>query len=104
MNINPTGHHVIIEPDAVEEKSEGGIITNWGGDGTQREFAATTRGYIKAIGPTAWLDAGFGGKPWAKVGDYVYFTRHVSKTITDNASGKDYFLLTDDNVLAIVEE
>ena len=104
MSINPTGHHVLIAPDDVEETSEGGIITNLGGDSTRREFAATTRGTIVAIGPTAGKDPGLGGKPWVKVGDYVYYTRHVSKVITDKETGKDYFLLTDENVLAVIED
>ena len=104
MNIKPTGHHVIIEPDEFEEISEGGIVVSTGGDSARREQAATTRGRIKAIGPTAWKDQGFGGVAWAQLEDYVYFTRHVSKTITDKESGKDYFLLTDDNILAIIEE
>ena len=101
MNIKPTGHHVLIEPDEFEEVSEGGIVLTTDQDALAREQAATTRGTIIAVGETAWRD--FGDKPWAKVGDYVYYTRHVSKTITGQ-DGKDYFLLTDDNILAIIEE
>ena len=106
MSIKPTGHHVLIAPDEVEETTESGIIVTVNQDSINREQAATTRGHIIAVGPTAWLDAGLnqGKGPWAKVGDYVYYTRHVSKTITDKESGKDYFLLTDDNVLALIEE
>ena len=104
MNIKPTGHHVIIDPDEVEETTESGIVISANMDTLAREKAATTRGHIVAVGPTAWSDPGLGGKPWAKVGDYVFYTRHVSKTITDTETGKDYFLLTDDNVLAIIEE
>lgn len=106
MDIKPTGHHVLIEPDEVEEVSEGGIVLTTDTDSLRREQAATTRGHIVAVGPTAWLDASLsqGLGPWAKVGDYVYYTRHVSKTVTDKETGKDYFLLTDDNILAIIEE
>ena len=106
MNIRPTGHHVLIEPDEVEETTESGIVITAQADTIAREQAATTRGHIVAIGPTAWADPGLSpdGKPWAKIGDYVYYTRHVSKTVTDTESGKDYFLLTDDNVLAIIGE
>ena len=102
MNIKPTGHHVLIEPDEVEETTESGIVIATDTGTIAREQAATTRGTIVAVGPTAWSDPGLGGIPWAKVGDYVYYTRHVSKTITDTESGKNYFLLTDDNVLAII--
>lgn len=104
MNIKPTGHHVIIEPDPVEETSEGGIVVSVGGDSEKREQAAATRGHVVAVGPTAWKDPGLGGEPWAKVGDYVYYTRHVSNLITDKETGKDYFLLTDDNIQAIIKE
>ena len=103
MNIKPTGHHVLIDPDPVEEVSESGIVLSLG-DNIKREQAATTRGHIVAVGPTAWADPGLGGYAWANVGDYVYYTRHVSKVVTDKESGKDYFLLTDDNILAIIEE
>lgn len=104
MNIKPTGHHVIIEPDEVEETTESGIVISTDTNTIAREQAATTRGRIVAIGPTAWKDPGLGGEPWAKLDDYVYYTRHVSKVITDTESGKDYFLLTDDNILAIIGE
>ena len=100
----PTGHHVILAPDAVEETTDSGIIITTDDNTIAREQAATTRGTIVAVGPTAWADPGLSpdGKPWAKVGDYVFYTRHVSKTITDTESGKDYFLLTDDNILAVI--
>ena len=100
-NIAPTGHHVLIKPDAVEEKSEGGILLQAAFDSNNlsREQAATTTGEIVAVGDTAWLDFA-GDKPWAKVGDHVYFTRHVSKEIKDG--DETYFLLTDENILAIM--
>lgn len=106
INIKPTGHHVLIKPDEVEETTESGIVISTDTTTLAREQAATTRGTIVAVGPTAWADPGLSpdGKPWAKVGDYVYYTRHVSKTITDTEEGQDYFLLTDDNVLAIIGE
>ena len=104
MSIKPTGHHVLIEPDEFEETTESGIVIAIDRGTIDREQAATTRGHIVAVGSTAWSDPGLGGTPWAKVGDYVYYTRHVSKTITDNETGKDYFLLTDDNILCIIEE
>ena len=100
-NITPTGHHVLIKPDAVEEKSEGGILlqTAFDQNTLTREKAATTTGVIVAVGKTAWLDFA-GEEPWAKVGDHVYFTRHVSKEIKD---GDDlYFLMTDENIIAVI--
>ena len=50
-NITPTGHHVLIKPDAVEEKSEGGILlqTAFDQNTLTREKAATTTGVIVAV-------------------------------------------------------
>lgn len=103
MKLSPTGHHVLIKPDAVEEKSEGGILLQAAFDSNNlsREQAATTTGVIVAVGKTAWLDFA-GEEPWAKVGDHVYFTRHVSKEIKDG--DELYFLLTDENIVCILED
>ena len=100
-NLCPTGHHVLIKPDEIEKVSEGGIVleTAFNSDRQQREKAATTTGTIVAIGETAWLDFA-DGKPWAQIGDRVYFTRHVSKSIKDG--DEEYFLMTDENVLCVI--
>lgn len=100
--IEPTGHHVIIKPDQVEEKSSGGIVVVSSEDLKKREQAATTTGVIVSIGINAWK-AFDDGTPWAEVGDRVFFTRHVSKTIKDPVTDQEYFLMTDDNVLAIIK-
>lgn len=100
-NLEPTGHHVLIKPDAVEKVSDGGIVLQAAYDNNMqsRERAATTAGTIIAVGKTAWLDFA-GSEPWAEVGDRVYFTRHVSKTIKDGDD--EYFLLTDENVICVI--
>lgn len=100
-NLLPTGHHVLIKPDEVEKVSEGGIVLQASFDNSlqQRERAATTTGEIVAVGKTAWLDFA-GDEPWAKVGDRVYFTRHVAKEIKDGE--EEYFLMTDENVLCVI--
>ena len=100
-DIRPTGHHVLIKPDDIEEVSEGGIVLQTAFDSSlqARERAATTTGIIVAVGETAWKDFG-DGRPWAQVGDHVYFTRHVSKSIKDGDD--EYFLMTDENVLCVI--
>ena len=101
MMLEPTGHHVLIRPDEVEEISEGGIVVVSDETQRKREHAATTTGTIVAVGKNAWK-AFDDGEPWANVGDRVYFTRHVSKDIKDG--DEHYFLMTDDNVLCILKE
>ena len=101
--IEPTGHHVIVKPDHVQELSKGGILITASSDMLKREQAATTTGVIVSIGVNAWK-AYDGGEPWAAVGDRVYYTKHVSKTIKDEVTQEEFFLMTDDNILAIIKE
>lgn len=100
--IEPTGHHVIVKPDAVEEVSKGGIVVTASTDLLKREQAATVTGRIVAIGVNAWK-AFDDGTPWAKIGDRVYYTKHVSKTVKDPETQEEFFLMTDDNILAIIK-
>ena len=104
MKISPKGHYVLIKPDPVEEASEGGIILNVD---YKRELAATTTGTVVAIGPTAWMAYDFdkpAWKPWAEVGERVFFVRHVGKLITDPDTGEEYFLMADENILCGIGE
>ena len=96
--IIPTGGHVLVLPDKVEEKTEGGIyIPKTVQD--QEQQAATT-GVIIAIGNSAWKDLD-DGIPWAKVGDRVTYGRYAGVIMT----GKDdinYTLLNDNDLLAVL--
>lgn len=103
----PCGHYVIVKPDVIEKVSTGGIILN--DDVVNRENTAKVRGTLVAVGENAWK-AFDTGQPWAKVGDKVYFKRHVSDKIEDETDldeqGKPslLFLLSDDNIMAVIED
>ena len=97
--LEPTGHHVLIQPDEVKEKTESGIyipeVTR------QQEQAATVTGTIIAVGRQAWV--GFGdGEPWAKEGDKVFFAKYGGYLITHKKT--DYRILNDEDVVAIIKE
>lgn len=106
LKIKPCGHYVLIKPEKMEHVTEGGILLPENMVG--RENTAKVRGVIAAVGINAWA-AFDGGEPWAKVGDSVYFKRHVSDKIEDESDigldGKPqtYFLMLDENVLAVIE-
>lgn len=107
LPLRPCGPHVLVMPDPVEEVSEGGIITGTK-EQLSREGVARVKGTIMAIGKGAWIDYG-DGNPWAEVGDHVYFKRHVSDRYEDEndiVEGKpqQYFLLTDLDILGIIED
>jgi co-chaperonin GroES (HSP10) len=107
LKIRPTGHHVLVKPEKMKKISEGGIFLPE--DMVSRENTAKVRGEIVAVGENSWK-AFDNGEPWAEVGDKVYFKRHVSDIIEDESdideSGdpQKYFLLVDENILAVIEE
>lgn len=111
MKIKPTGHYVLVKPDKAEEKDEKLAAAkrmgfDMGEDAMKREQAAMTEGKIVALGPQAWK-AFDDGQPWADIGDKVYFKRHVSDLIKDESDKDDpqeYFLMVDENVLAVIGE
>lgn len=100
VNLEVCGHRILIEPEHLEEVTESGIILNVGDD-WKREKAATVIGTIISIGDTAWKDFS-DGKPWAKVGDRIYYARYSGKTIED---GEDqYVIINDEDVQCIIQE
>ena len=98
------GHRVLIEPEHFEEEISDGALRGFKldvGDEWKRERAATVIGVVRGIGPNAWL--GFDdGKPWAKVGDRVYYAKYSGKTVTDG--DKNYIICNDEDIQAIVHK
>ena len=101
--IYPTGGHILILPDDIEEadktyrtaKAAGLVLPDTVRD---KEQAAATSGVIIAIGSTAWADLD-DGQPWAAIGDRVSYARYAGKVIPgkDNV---DYTLINDNDILA----
>lgn len=100
MTIEVVGHRVMLEPVDIQRNTEWGfqldVTDDW-----KREKAGTVKGRIVGIGSTAWM--GFAdNRPWAKVGDVVYFARHSGKFIKHN--GVEYYVINDEDVQAIVTD
>jgi len=94
--ILPTGGHLLVLPDKVEEMTKGGIyMPKTVQDKEQRE---ATVGLLVAVGPGAWTDLD-DGKPWAAVGDRVLYPRHGGVSI-NGQDGQAYVLINDNDVLA----
>jgi len=98
------GHKVLLKPfkdfkeyeenGRKENRSEGGIIIPE--ETVNQEDAAQIIGEVISIGPMAWK--AYDGddpnwKPWAKVGDIVFFAKYGGKFITLN---KETYLIMDD--------
>lgn len=115
-SIVPCGHHLVVEPIKLPEKSKGGIIlTIEGSESEKLEKGGRMIGTILAIGPQCWkahaaaldhiLDSRSPARDaWAAVGDTVLYARHAGKFCfdpTDDAATKrDLYLIHDDDVLA----
>ena len=101
QNINqsgilPTGGHLLVLPDKVEEKTAGGIYIPQ--TTRDKEQLAATVGRLIACGPGAWVDLD-DGQPWADVGDKISYARHAGVSMTGQ-DGQDYVLINDNDVLA----
>lgn len=100
--INPTGHHVLVEVDEVEEKTEGGIykpeVTR------EREQNQTIVGTVLKVAQNAWVDELGQYSPWAEVGDRVLFAKYGGLPIAEEISDHDKMvrLLLDTDILAVL--
>ena len=119
------GHHLVVEPITLPEKSKGGIIIQHAGtDWDKLAKASRQLGTILSIGPQCWKahaaglasytdirDPALG--PWAKVGDVIFYSRHAGKFMFDpcvrvenpiegKSDLKELYVINDDDVIAIL--
>jgi len=95
--IEPAGHRVLVLPEEVKEKTDGGIYLPQ--QAKDREQAAVIVGTLVAVGPQAW--DGFGdGKPWAGVGDDVIFAKYGG-AVVKGIDGKEYRILNDEDIVGV---
>lgn len=107
--IIPCGHRVLVKvkryishDPVMESAKRAGLELIL--DRNTRYDASVDKGEIVAVGTTAWQD--FGG-PWADIGDTVVYAKNAGKLVED-PEDKDnpeyqYFLLNDEDVVAIVK-
>lgn len=94
--IQPREFKVLILPEAVEEKSTGGIIL--AATTKEREEMAQVRGTLVAVGGNAFED--WNDPP--QVGDLVYIGKYAGYVVK-GADGKDYRLTNDKDIVATIE-
>lgn len=97
------GHRVLVNPDPVEKKSEGGIVLPGEWD-ERRHREATHSGVVLQVGNLAFKDLG-NGEPWCKVGDRIIYARHAGKFIKNpNDSKEEWYMINDEDVQGILTE
>ena len=98
VELKPVGYRVLIKPDKLEETTESGIVIAYQDPLVVK--AATVRGTIVAIGPSAWK----GEEPWVEVGDRVQYAKYAGKMVDDPEDLDNPFLVVnDEDILLKIE-
>lgn len=107
--ISISGHRILVRADkAVEidpiyaKAKAAGFELMEDTRGMRLEQNAVDKGVIVSIGETAWKD--FGGKPWAKVGDYIAFAQHAGKFLEDPFTKEKFVAINDEDLIAVLTE
>nr|Q9F4F2.1 RecName: Full=Co-chaperonin GroES; AltName: Full=10 kDa chaperonin; AltName: Full=Chaperonin-10; Short=Cpn10 [Buchnera aphidicola (Pterocomma populeum)]CAC10475.1 GroES [Buchnera aphidicola (Pterocomma populeum)] len=97
MNIRPLHDRVLVKRQEVELKSAGGIVL------TGSAAGKSTRGTVVAVGKGRILDNGETKSLDVKIGDVVIFNEGYGAK-TEKIDNEELLILTESDILAIVEE
>lgn len=95
VKLQPLGDRVVVERDASEETTSGGILL----PDTAKD--KPSRGTVKSVGNGRLLDDGTRSELQVKVGDRVLFTSYAPETVT--LGDEELLLMREEDILAIIE-
>jgi len=98
MNFKPLSNHVLIEPFEEEKISKGGIVLPDSADKKKQ-----SRGTVVAVGPGKLKEAGDRYPISVAVGQTILFKEPWGEENKIEDGDKKYFLVEEDDILAIVE-
>ncbi|MGR4063922.1 MAG: co-chaperone GroES [Vulcanimicrobiaceae bacterium] len=96
MNLKPLGDRVVMEHVEQTDKSQGGIFL----PDTAKE--KPQEGHVRAVGTGRVLDNGTVLPMSVKVGDRVIYSKYSGSEI--KIDGKEYLIISEKDVLAIVDK
>ena len=96
MNIQPLADNILVERLEAENKTSGGIVLP---DSAKEK---PQKGKVISVGKGKILDDGTLKKMQVKKGDSVLFTSYAGTEI--KIKDKEYLIMDESNVLAIIEE
>jgi chaperonin GroES len=96
MKIRPLADKVLVQRVEAENKTAGGIVL----PDTAKE--KPQRGKVVAVGVGKLLDDGSRQKPQVKKGDTVLFTSYAGSEI--KMDGKEYLIMSESDIMAVIEE
>ena len=94
LKLKPLSDRVVVDPDAAEEKSSGGIILP---DTAQEK---PQQGTVIVVGPGKASDAGAIVDMTVKKGDKVLYGKYSGTEIT--LEGTDYVIMRESDILAVL--
>ena len=99
LGIAPVGNRIIIEQDVLETTTESGIVLQL--ENEFAEQAGQVAGTVMALGDDCYYQY---EKNWCKVGDRVLFAKFAGKAINDVSTGKQYLVMNDIDIVALINE
>ncbi len=96
MNIQPLSDNILIQPEAVEEKTKTGIFLP---ESAKKE--KPEKGTVIAVGPGKRNKDGKHNPVDVKAGDKVLFTKYGPNEIEIN--GKEYLIAREEDILAVIQ-
>ncbi len=93
--LQPLGDRVVVERDASEERTAGGIVLP---DSAKDK---PSRGTIVSVGTGRILSDGSRAEMQVKEGDRVLFTSYAPETIT--LGDDEYLLMREEDILAVID-
>ncbi len=95
MTLVPLNDKLVVQRLEAEDKSAGGIILP---DNAKEK---PKQGKVLSMGEGKLLETGSRAAFQVKVGDRVLFTSYAGNEVT--VDGKEYLVMTEDDILAIVD-
>lgn len=109
MNIIPCGHRIVVRPVKLEDvddlyrRAKSAGIELASDKDVLREQMSVDRGFVEAIGPSAFRD--FNAEtPWCAVGDIVAFAKYSGKAVKDLDTEDSYIVLNDEDIVCILKK
>jgi co-chaperonin GroES (HSP10) len=101
MEMTPLLYRLIVELDPIDKFAEGSSVITKPMGLIDREEQSRCRGRIVAKGPYAFSNHPE-GQPL--IGDFILFAQFAGDFVKDNATGKDYRVIDDLEVKAIIPQ
>jgi len=95
--LDPVEFNIVIDQDAVEEKTKGGLILI----DQEKQKHMATRGVIVEMSPFAWTYADWpAGSRTPKIGDRVLYVQYAGKLFLGE-DGKEYRAIKDKDIIGV---